>query len=577
MWSTTRYFTNEEFEKIISYKKDEKTGEVRSEFIDKSKYGQLSSVAFNKQSIFDDKTRGTVDRDAKLVEDVMRDPAGALASGKITPLDDRAMGALVGMAVADAMGHRFEFEPAVYGKVVLRDMGTGPGGAFRLEPGQWTDDASMGLCLADSLLVHGGELDCHDLMHRFIAWWSCGYNNAFRYDKHGRSSVGLGGNISMSFGEYIWNPVEHTQAGDKNTSGNGSVMRNAPVAVCFHGDMAKGLAVAAEQSTVTHQGTEAAECCRLLTYITIRLLGGEGIHAVLDSIGNAFIPKEAGEKKEEEEEEEEGTENPEDKKPKIEEGDGEGEKKVEEVGKEVGNEQKSETEEENNEDEANSTLIGVEYNEGNENATSVGVEKNDTDEKEADVTPADGEKKEGPESKENPEVKKEEKNENSMPMDVEEDENEANGTAVGVDEFYTDVESVRALALGAIEKDAQGRELPDRDWRWKEPAYRYCESRRRMNPGYIGSYAMDAMAMALHVLYTTESFEEAVVKVVNMRGDSDSVGSVVAQMAGAAYGLSKIPKEWVDVLAAWDNHEIALRGYMLAHLFDEGPSRSSLN
>ena len=138
------------------------------------------------------------------------------------------------------------------------------------------------------------------------------------------------------------------------------------------------------------------------------------------------------------------------------------------------------------------------------------------------------------------------------------------------------MESVRALALGKIEKDGDGNELPDRDWRWKEPVYHYCESRMRMNPGYIGSYAMDAMAMALHVLYTTASFEEAVIKVVNMRGDADSVGSVVAQMAGAFYGLSKIPKEWVDTLAKWDHHEIALRGYMLAHVLDDSPSRSSL-
>ena len=48
---------------------------------------------------------------------------------------------------------------------------------------------------------------------------------------------------------------------------------------------------------------------------------------------------------------------------------------------------------------------------------------------------------------------------------------------------------------------------------------------------------MDGLAMALHVLYYTNSFKDAIIKVVNLRGDSDSVGSVVGQIAGAYYGL----------------------------------------
>ena len=96
-----------------------------------------------------------------------------------------------------------------------------------------------------------------------------------------------------------------------------------------------------------------------------------------------------------------------------------------------------------------------------------------------------------------------------------------------------------------------------------------------MNPGYIGSYCMDAMAMALHVVYTTNSFEDAIIKVVNLRGDSDSVGAVVGQIAGAYYGFKKIPIEWIKVIEKWDKQEIALRGYMLCHLFDD--LKSSVN
>ena len=47
-----------------------------------------------------------------------------------------------------------KFERVVYNKIELTDMGKGKGGSFLLEPGQWTDNTSMGLCLAYSLLVN---------------------------------------------------------------------------------------------------------------------------------------------------------------------------------------------------------------------------------------------------------------------------------------------------------------------------------------------------------------------------------------------------------------------------------------
>ena len=77
---------------------------------------------------------------------------------------------------------------------------------------------------------------------------------------------------------------------------------------------------------------------------------------------------------------------------------------------------------------------------------------------------------------------------------------------------------------------------------------------------------MDGLAMALHVLYTTNSFKEAVLKGVNLCGDADSVGSVIGQIAGAFYGLDSIPKDWIETINRWDNNEIALRGYILCHL-----------
>lgn len=55
--------------------------------------------------------------------------------------------------------------------------------------------------------------------------------------------------------------------------------------------------------------------------------------------------------------------------------------------------------------------------------------------------------------------------------------------------------------------------------------------------GYAGSYCMDGFAMALHIVYFTQSFKECAVRCANMGGDCDTVGAIAGQMAGAAYGI----------------------------------------
>ena len=371
------------------------------------------------------------DPNRSLVEELV---LGKKAFGSVA--EERAFGVMYGMLLGDAIGARVEFMPVDYNYHEITGMGVGRAGNFDLLPGQWTDDSSMGLCLADSLLATHGSFDGHDCMHRFLAWWDFGYDNAFRFDKP-KHSVGLGGNISMSLSEYVYHPREETAAGDKRTSGNGSVMRNAAVPVCFHDDHDAGLTIARRQSLVTHQGEEAAECCRLITHVAILAMNSTGsdehrVRSVLSSLGETF---------------------------------------------------------------------------------------------------------------------------------------------------QTPVPSVKALAMSQMED-----ENPDRDWRWKTEegaAYHYCESRAKKQPGYVGSYAMDATAMALHCVWSTHSFTEAVLKAVNMCGDADSVGAVTGQLAGAFYGFHAIPLEWIKTVSQWDGYETGLRAYRLFHKIWwnvselEGPSSSA--
>ena len=117
----------------------------------------------------------------------------------------------------------------------------------------WTDDSSMGLCLADSLIVKNGSFNPQDIMRRFLAWWYCGYNNASMYQKTKSISWGLGGNISDSFENYISNPVDFTTAGGdkgKYISGNGSIMRNAAIPIAYHNDLNLAMENAKKQSKI---------------------------------------------------------------------------------------------------------------------------------------------------------------------------------------------------------------------------------------------------------------------------------------------------------------------------------------
>lgn len=72
--------------------------------------------------------------------------------------------------------------------------------------------------------------------------------------------------------------------------------------------------------------------------------------------------------------------------------------------------------------------------------------------------------------------------------------------------------------------------------------------------------------MALHCVWTTKNFSKAVLKAANMCGDADTVAAITGQIAGAIYGVSGIPNDWIKTVQQWDNNgEIALRAYKLYH------------
>ena len=192
------------------------------------------------------------------------------------------LGSLYGMLIGDSWGHCLEFVPVQYETKIIRALDEtnykAPGvlNRFRLKAGQYTDDSSMGLCLADNLLTHG-HVDCLDLRKRFVMWWYLGYNNAFRYDTKNREdktwygrSVGLGGQISYSLKAFIENPKQLYPRGDENMSGNGSIMRLCPLPIFYRDSDTEFLvSEATKQSFTTHSGIQSAECAALLSFVIV--------------------------------------------------------------------------------------------------------------------------------------------------------------------------------------------------------------------------------------------------------------------------------------------------------------------
>ena len=122
---------------------------------------------------------------------------------------------MIGLAVGDAVGTTVEFKaPGTFAPV--SDMVGG--GPFGLRPGQWTDDTSMALCLAESLIECGG-FDARDQMERYVRWWREGHLSST-----GKCfDIGNTTRAALSRFEKTGDPFAGST--EPNVAGNGSLMR----------------------------------------------------------------------------------------------------------------------------------------------------------------------------------------------------------------------------------------------------------------------------------------------------------------------------------------------------------------
>lgn len=190
----------------------------------------------------------------------------------------RFRGALLGLACGDAVGTTVEFEPRGTFSPVTDMLGGGP---FHLEPGQWTDDTALALCLASSL-AEKGAFDPRDQMDRYVAWMTLGY----------MSSTGecfdIGKTTAGALRRYQLYGNPYSGSNDPRTAGNGSIMRLAPVPLFFFPNTASAIYYAGESSRTTHGAVECIDACRLLAAMLNKALAGQDKKTIL--FGPHFPP-----------------------------------------------------------------------------------------------------------------------------------------------------------------------------------------------------------------------------------------------------------------------------------------------
>ncbi len=187
--------------------------------------------------------------------------------------EDRIVGAMLALACGDALGAPAEFLQretlqSRYGR--LTEMV----GNTLWEPGEWTDDTAMALCVAEGILA-SPQNPVLEIGERFRTWKSSGPKD-------------IGNTISDALGQYLilrsrsgpdqnnWPKASQSTAAAKQgkAAGNGSLMRTLPVALAYP-NTKKMLRESARISAMTHWDAQAEVCCAVYGFWIHRLLNGE--------------------------------------------------------------------------------------------------------------------------------------------------------------------------------------------------------------------------------------------------------------------------------------------------------------
>lgn len=181
-------------------------------------------------------------------------------SVKFDEVKDRALGCFMGLAIGDALGAPVEFQAPGTFKTVT---GYRAGGPFNLNAGEWTDDTSMALGLAEALRTDP-ELETTAVVDNWRAWHSKGAysHNGRCFDIGNQTSAAL-----RALGK--GNPVVST-----DSEGNGGIMRMAPVITRWWSNAEKCRELSIKQSHLTHNNPNCDHAAGILSDLAVSLVCG---------------------------------------------------------------------------------------------------------------------------------------------------------------------------------------------------------------------------------------------------------------------------------------------------------------
>lgn len=177
---------------------------------------------------------------------------------------DRIRGSLIGLAVGDALGAAVEFQsPGTFEPVT--DFRSG--GRHHLEAGTWTDDTSLALCLAESLIERRG-FDMRDQLDRYLSWFRSGHLSAT-----GRC-FDIGSTTISALHRYQQTGDPESGQRTEDSAGNGSLMRVAPVPLAYFHDPVQAIELAGRSSATTHALPVCVDACRYYGGLVVGAMQG---------------------------------------------------------------------------------------------------------------------------------------------------------------------------------------------------------------------------------------------------------------------------------------------------------------
>ena len=188
----------------------------------------------------------------------------------IGPDLDRCAGVLLGLATGDALGAGYEFGTPPSGDVSMKSGGLGG-----WEPGEWTDDTQMAVCIAEETAT--GTVDPVRVAGRFLEWYRSRPVDVGNQTRSVLSGAENASDVAMRAGSYF-------ESHPDRSAGNGSLMRTAPLALAGLGDDERLIELAMSVSALTHADPVAGEACALWCIAIDRAIRDQRLDGARDGI-----------------------------------------------------------------------------------------------------------------------------------------------------------------------------------------------------------------------------------------------------------------------------------------------------